>query len=486
MEFDLYAYSMQEHQSDIYAKIFLIHREFHAEALYIITMIARDEHTMAVSYLYKMFHSSLLLEQYINTLQINYEKNKSIHFFNYIEYKSKYEDDLYYFTSIVFSEASTKDVKDFLYKNSYEIEDILKNTIAKYNFDGVVFVNEHSVSLLLKEKKNSYGMDIMEFINNYIYKKISSFASKYAIKIKIIGVKIDDIYSISSSVVPVLHLLKIHKQEEDIGLLKSSDIYTIYSKVIEIDKIKAKINRAFEENLFEIFFQPILKSSAKSKDIFVEALIRMPYNNQYLEGENFIKLIEDQNRMCELDLYVLKNLHKHIKKLSLSVKMVAINIYPTSFECEEIVTGITKLSKAFTKVGIDLIVEITEQMILTSKSNILKLAKEHGINFAIDDFGSGYSSFMQLIELVEMGVVKIIKIDGTIVKGSEINPTKYNILKSLVNMTVSLNVQPIIFEFVENEALYNKLKNLKGDILYQGYYFDRAMPIDELIAKYTE
>lgn len=93
---------------------------------------------------------------------------------------------------------------------------------------------------------------------------------------------------------------------------------------------------------------------------------------------------------------------------------------------------------------------------------------------------------MQLIELAEMDVIKIIKIDGTIVKGSEENPTKYNILKTLADMTVSLNIKPVIFEFVENEKLYDKLKNLKGDILYQGYYFDKAMPIDELMEKYKK
>ncbi|MBU1659527.1 EAL domain-containing protein [bacterium] len=484
MEFDLYAYSMHEHQNDMYAKIFLTHRELHSEALYIITMIARGEYTIAVSHLNKMFSASLTLEQYISTLQINYTKNKSANFFNYIEYKSKYEDELYYFTSIVFSDTTIKVVKEFLYKNGYEIEGTLKNIIIKTNFDGIVFVNEHTVSLLLKEKKNNDGMEVMEFINNHIYKKMAAMAAKYDIKVKILGVKIDDIYRISKSVVPILHLLKVHKQEESVGLLNSSDINTIYGKVVENDKIKAEINRAFKENLFEIFFQPIVKSAAKSKNLFVEALIRLPYNGEFLEGENFIKLIEEQNRMNELDVYVLKNLHKHIAKLSEVAKTVAVNIYPTSFEYQEVMDEIVKVSKALKKAGIEFIVEITEQMLLLSKTNILMLAKEHGINFAIDDFGSGYSSFTQLIELAEMGVIKIIKIDGTIVKGSEENPTKYNILKTLADMTISLNIKPLIFEFVENEKLYNKLKNLKGDILYQGYYFDKALPIDELVTKY--
>lgn len=56
----------------------------------------------------------------------------------------------------------------------------------------------------------------------------------------------------------------------------------------------------------------------------------------------------------------------------------------------------------------------------------------------------------------------------------------------MADITISLNIKPVIFEFVENEKVYNKLKNLKGDILYHGYYFDKAMSIDELIKKYKK
>ncbi|OHE04457.1 MAG: hypothetical protein A2513_07820 [Sulfurimonas sp. RIFOXYD12_FULL_33_39] len=486
MEFDLYAYSMQGHQNDIYAKIFLTHRELHEEALHIITMITRDEYTLAVSHLNKLFKSMLVLEQYLNSMQINYTKNKSMHFFNYIAYKSKYEDELYYFTSIVFSDATPDKVREFLYKNNFEIENSIKKTMAKQSFDGVVFSNEHSVNLLLQDAKNNNNIGVMEFVNDYIYKKIVTLASKFDIKVKITGVRVDDIYRISSNVVPILHIIKKHTQKDDVNLLSSADINELYTKVKENDEIRVEIDKAFKENLFEIFFQPIVKSKTKAKKLLVEALVRLPYNGSYLSGENFIGLIEEQNRMSELDIYVLKNMHRHIDKLATTVTRVAVNIYPASFENEEVLKLIVKLSKAIAKTGFELVVEITEQMLLLSKTNILMLSKEHCINFAIDDFGSGYSSFIQLIELVEMGVVKIIKVDGTIVKGSEENLTKYNILKSLTDMAQSLNIQPVILEYMENEKLYEKLKHLKGDILFQGYYFDQALPIDKLIEKYKK
>ena len=484
MEFDLYSYSMQERQSDIYAKIFLTHREVHEEALHIITMIEREEYPLAVSHLGKLFKSSLLLEQYLKTLQINYTKSKSINFFNYIEYKSKYEDELYYFTSIVFNNSSADKVKEFLYLNNFEIESSLKNVIAKYSFEGVVFSNEHSVNLLLKEAKSGSSMNVMELVNDYIYQKIMLLAAKFDIKVKILGVKVDDIYNISTKVVPILHIIKEHKAKEDVNLLNSSDITQLFKKLKECERIRAEVTNAFEKNLFEVFFQPIVKGKTKSKELFVEALIRLPYKDSYLSGENFIGIIEEQNRMGELDIYVLKTIPKHIDKLSKVITKIAVNIYPTSFENKEVLDLIIKLSKALTKAGVELIVEITEQMLLSSKANIMMLSKEHGINFAIDDFGSGYSSFMQLIELVEMNVVKIIKVDGTIVKGAEQNKTKYNIVKAMLSMAQSLNIKPVVLEYLENEKLYNKLKNLKGDVLYQGYYFDKALPIDELVTKY--
>lgn len=486
MEFDLYAYGMKDEQSDIYAKIFLTHRELHEEALHIVTMISRGEYTLAVSHLNKMFKSSLLLEQYLNTLQINYTKNKSMNFFNYIEYKSKYEDELYYFTSIIFEDTAIDKVKEFLRKNNFEIESTLKNIIITHGFDGIVFSNERSVNLLLKETKNSNNLGVMELINNYIYQEIVILAKEFDIKAKLLGVKVDDIYRISTDVVPILHVIKKHKPKNDVNLLDSSDITDLYKRIKEHEKMKIEIDKAFKEELFEIFFQPIVKGKMKSKELFVESLIRLPYKESYLCGENFIEIIEEQHRMNELDIYVLNNMHKYIKKLSSIVSKIAVNIYPTSFDDKNVLESIVKLSKALSKAGIELIVEITEQMLLASKANIMMLSKEHGINFAIDDFGSGYSSFMQLIELVEMDVVKIIKVDGTIVKGAEKNVTKYNILKSLSNMAQSINIQPVILEYTENEKLYNKLKNIKGNILYQGFYFDRALHIDELIAKYKK
>mgnify|MGYP002713181276 CR=1 FL=1 len=486
MEFDLYAYSMQERQSDIYAKIFLTHREVHEEALHIISMIERDEYPLAVSHLGKLFKSSLLLEQYLKTLQINYAKSKSINFFNYIEYKSKYEDELYYFTSIIFSDTTSEKVKEFLYVNNFEIENSLKNIVAKHDFDGVVFSNEHSVNLLLKEAKSGSSMNVMELVNDYIYQKIMLLSAKFDMKAKILGVKVDDIYHVSTKVIPILHIIKEHKPKKDVNLLNSSDITELYKKVKECQKIREEVTKAFEENLFAIFFQPIVKNKTKTKELFVEALVRLPYKDSYLSGENFIGIIEEQNRMGELDIYVLKNLDERIDKLSEAVTKIAVNIYPTSFESQEVLELIIKLSKTLSKAGIELIVEITEQMLLASKANIMMLSKEHGINFAIDDFGSGYSSFMQLIELVEMNVVKIIKVDGTIVKGAEQNKTKYNILKSILNMAQSLHIKPVVLEYMENEKLYNKLKSLKGDVVYQGYYFDKALSLDELISKYKK
>jgi EAL domain-containing protein (putative c-di-GMP-specific phosphodiesterase class I) len=192
--------------------------------------------------------------------------------------------------------------------------------------------------------------------------------------------------------------------------------------------------------------------------------------------------MEKENKMEEVDLYVLDKIYEYIDKLRISVTKIALNIYPTSFLNPEIGEKIAALVQALRKKGIDLIVEITEQALVASREPLLKLVKEHDVIFAIDDFGSGYSNFLQLIEMADLGIVKMMKVDGSLVKSIDKDVKKFDVLKN----TFSLGLQPIVLEYVENKAILQQLTSLSGDILYRGFYFDKALPIDTLVSKYKK
>ncbi|MBN2866081.1 MAG: EAL domain-containing protein, partial [Thiotrichales bacterium] len=129
--------------------------------------------------------------------------------------------------------------------------------------------------------------------------------------------------------------------------------------------------------------------------------------------------------------------------------------------------------------------EITEQTAVKSINTLKKLKQKQGIVFAMDDFGSGYSNMLQLVEMAESGIISIIKIDGSLVKGIETSEKRFTLIKMLVEIAKTLNLQPVILEYVENQKTVELLNTLAHDVLYQGFYFDKALPIKTLLKKYT-
>ena len=99
--------------------------------------------------------------------------------------------------------------------------------------------------------------------------------------------------------------------------------------------------------------------------------------------------------------------------------------------------------------------------------------RQYGVLFAIDDFGSGYSNYNEIIALKP----DYLKIDGSLIKNITISKENLIIIDSILFITNMINIKTTA-EFVENEAIFNKLKAL-GVNEFQGYYFDKPKPLDE-------
>ena len=68
------------------------------------------------------------------------------------------------------------------------------------------------------------------------------------------------------------------------------------------------------------------------------------------------------------------------------------------------------------------LLEITEQHIVKSSQVVEQVSSANGVLFVIDDFGSGYSSLRTLLELIKKGVLRFLKVDGSLIKGIEKDP----------------------------------------------------------------
>ena len=93
--------------------------------------------------------------------------------------------------------------------------------------------------------------------------------------------------------------------------------------------------------------------------------------------------------------------------------------------------------------------------------------KKLGVKIAIDDFGSGYSNFIRIIRLKP----DYLKIDGSLIKNIDKDNNSYEIVKSIIAFSKTLDIKTIA-EYVHSEEIFNLLLELDVDE-FQGYYFGK-------------
>ena len=114
---------------------------------------------------------------------------------------------------------------------------------------------------------------------------------------------------------------------------------------------------------------------------------------------------------------------------------------------------------------------------LTDTTRFIKTLKARGCCFALDDFGSGLSSFAYLKNLP----VDYLKIDGMLVKNIVDHPIDFALVRS-INDIGHLMGKKTVAKYVENDQIYEKLQPLGIDYA-QGFGIARPLPLTELADK---
>jgi EAL domain-containing protein (putative c-di-GMP-specific phosphodiesterase class I) len=123
-----------------------------------------------------------------------------------------------------------------------------------------------------------------------------------------------------------------------------------------------------------------------------------------------------------------------------------------------------------------LVIEITESSLFADidlARTIAASLKNQGIRLALDDFGTGFSSLAHLRSLP----FDMIKIDRSFVTNINEKRESSAIVRAVTTLAASLSV-PVCVEGIENEEAYKAVVRLGCDI-GQGWYFGKAMPVDD-------
>ena len=237
-----------------------------------------------------------------------------------------------------------------------------------------------------------------------------------------------------------------------------------------------KVRKAIDEDRVVLYFQPIYNITKQSV-AYYEALVRIKDDDgTIVYPDNFIPALESLGDSYVLDRWIIKLAINAVKNCNL-LNHVAINLSAQAFKDEHLVPTIVELLK---KTGVSascITFELTESASLFNLSvtqRIIAELHELGCSFAIDDFGSGFSSFAYLKQLP----ADYIKLDGSFIRRLDRDPVDQALVRAIIQVVQALGKKAVA-EFVENEEIFNLLKSFGVDYA-QGYHIGRPAPVEML------
>jgi diguanylate cyclase (GGDEF)-like protein/PAS domain S-box-containing protein len=232
----------------------------------------------------------------------------------------------------------------------------------------------------------------------------------------------------------------------------------------------ARINTALDEGRFELFRQSILPLKQSEAGAHYELLLRMrDESGKIVTPDNFMTAAEHYGITPNIDRWVVENAFRWLvsdaderEKLALcSINLSGLSLGDDKF-LPYVIDQLSRSGLDATKICF----EITETAAIASFSQanrFIQALKELGCKFALDDFGSGLSSFGYLKHFP----VDFLKIDGSFVKEILHDPIDREMVRS-INEIGHLTGKQTIAEFAESVEIIDMLRTIGVDYA-QGY-----------------
>lgn len=246
-------------------------------------------------------------------------------------------------------------------------------------------------------------------------------------------------------------------------------------------EIKRSLERALDMDEVEVFLQPLYDVKNK-RIIAAEALARIRDANGKLIPPNlFIPIAEKNGHINLLGEQVFRKTCRFIRDHvieDLGLAWVNVNLSPIQCMRSDLPQRFAAIHKEY-GVPADMIhLEITEQSIIDYallQKQVMSLRKE-GFQFALDDYGSGYSNLTRVKHYPFINV----KLDMEVVW--DYFRDRDSLLPTLVQAFRLMDVT-ITAEGIETAEMAEALAGIGCDYL-QGYYYSRPIPMEDFVAKY--
>jgi diguanylate cyclase (GGDEF)-like protein len=234
-----------------------------------------------------------------------------------------------------------------------------------------------------------------------------------------------------------------------------------------------RLRAALETDRFELLYQPLMHVTTRTVSHY-ETLLRLPTDTGVLRPESFLPAAFRFGLMPDIDRWVLKRVVQSLAELlpSMPELKLSTNLSGFAFEDEGLAAYLRDVLKDHGIEGNRLILEITEQLAVrfaASTDRQLAMLRDLGCQIAIDDFGSGYSSFSYLKRLP----VDFLKIDGAFIKSLARDKVDQAMVRMVGEVARAAGIETVA-EYVNSAATFELLAKYGIDYA-QGYYIGKPM-----------
>lgn len=252
--------------------------------------------------------------------------------------------------------------------------------------------------------------------------------------------------------------------KNQVAMPAEEDIATAFRDMTETTRM---VVNAVNENRIEPFFQPILHLQ-DNRIIGHEVLSRLSIDRAEeppLEAARFIEFAEKAGVIHQLDTQVMEKALRTVAAQG-NAGLIFLNLSPRALSLSGFVQSLRHLASECRIAPERIVFEITERDTIKNLSVLETLVAElklSGFKLAIDDFGSGFSSFQYLRRLP----VDYLKIEGDFVLNLLENPRDHTFVETIQRLATGLGIQ-VIAEHVESAEVLDALRNMGVDMA-QGY-----------------
>jgi len=368
-----------------------------------------------------------------------------------------------------------------------EMQTMIESTLQEMDTKGVF--RKHCVEAFTYEMYHIYADKLCLFIKNdlnhrlleFVVKQLSERISKHKFFIS------DDSHihlnatfgaTKADSSVSLLYAEKALQEAK-----KSHNSYVFYDSY-SINKNEHIINKVYETLLNNIkqetvtpYFQGIFDADDNSVPYKFESLMRlMDSEGHVLSPAAFMEKSKEYRLYTQLMSQMIEKvfdvMDKHDVAMTLNLSYLDIN---NTELCHTLIRQIKHM-----KIGNRLTVEIVESEQIEDIEQVNEFIfalKKQGVLIAIDDFGSGFSNFDNIVNLD----IDYVKLDGSLV--SKIDDEKYRIiLENMVKICHDLGIKTIA-EYISDESIMRLAKSIGVDYL-QGYHLHKPEHWDNVTATF--